>query len=89
LCGHFAPKRIRIDVVDERPLSVDLDHRQPLSIPGLERRIPADVDLRQVERDLFADLLENPPGTLAQVTALRVEENDFRLAGPLTDRCRA
>jgi hypothetical protein len=65
LCGYFAPKRIRIDVVDEDPLSVDLDHRQPLPISGLQRRIPADVDLLEVEGDVLPGLLEDPAGALA------------------------
>jgi hypothetical protein len=87
LCGYFAPKRIRIDVVDEDPLSVDLDHRQPLPISSLQRRIPADVDLLEVEGDVLPGLLEDPTGALAQVAALRVEEDNLRLG--LTDRCRA
>jgi hypothetical protein len=89
LCGYFAPKRIRIDVVDERPLPVDLDHRQPLPISSLEPGIPADIDLLEVEGDVLADLLEDPTGTLAEVAALRVEENDLRAARSLTDRSRA
>jgi hypothetical protein len=89
LCGYFAPKRIRIDVVHEGPLSVDLDHRQPLPVSSLEPWIPADVDLLEVEGELLPNRSNHLDGALAQVASIRVVENDFRLAGPATDKYRA
>jgi hypothetical protein len=83
LCTHLAPKRIRIDVVDEDPLPVDLHHRQPLAVLRLEFRVAADVDLLELERKLSANALDDPASTLTQVAALGVVERDSR------DRCRA
>jgi hypothetical protein len=89
LCGYFAPKRIRIDVVHEDPLSVDLDHGQPLAIPGLEGGIPADIDLLEVKGNIFPGLLDDPTGALAEVAPFRVVQDDLRRGRPLTDKCRA
>jgi hypothetical protein len=72
LCADFAPKRARIDVVDERAVSVDLDHRQPLPIPRLQFRVAGDVDLP--ERD--TRLLQHAARPFAEVAAVRVEEDD-------------
>jgi hypothetical protein len=78
LCRHFAAKRRRVDVVDERALALDLDHRQPLAVPGFELRVAADVDLLELERDLRARFLQDRAGTLAEVAALRVVQRDVR-----------
>jgi hypothetical protein len=78
LCGHFAAKRARIHVVDERALAVDLDHRQPFAIYRLEFRDAADVDLLELEGDLSAGFLEDRPRPLAEVAALRVVQRDLR-----------
>ena len=83
MCRYFAPKRISIDVIDESALAVDLDDRQPLAILRLEPRIPADVDLVELEVGLFADLFENHARAFAEVAALRVIQDD------LTDKYRA
>jgi hypothetical protein len=65
LCAYFAPKRIRIDVVDECPLPVDLHYRQPFAVPVFEFRVAADVDFLELERRLSADALDDPASTLA------------------------
>jgi hypothetical protein len=83
LCGDFPPESSGVDVVHEGPLPVDLHDRQPLPVSGLEPRISADVDFIQIEWNLGADGLDHGPGALAEVTALRVVEND------VMDRCRA
>jgi hypothetical protein len=79
LCAYLAPKRTRIDVVDERPLPVDLDHGEPLAVLRLEPLVTGDVDL--VELDAGID--EDAAGPLAEVAAGRVVEDDAR------DRSRA
>jgi hypothetical protein len=83
LCGYFATKSIWIHVIDENALAVDLHNRQPLAILRLEPRIPADVDLLELEVGLFADLFENRARALAEVAALCVIKDDLR------DRYRA
>jgi hypothetical protein len=74
LCARSPSKRGVVDVIDERALAVDLDDRQPFAVPGLERRIAGDVDLPK--RD--AAVSEHRPGSLAEVAAGRVEEDDVR-----------
>ena len=76
--GYFATKIIWIHVIDESALAVDLHNRKPLAILRLEPRIPADVDLFELEVGLFADLLENRTRTFAEVAALRVIQDDLR-----------
>ena len=71
-------ERARLDEVRERPLAVDLDDREPLAIAGLELRIAADVDLLELEAELFAGGPDDALGGRAQVTALGVVENDAR-----------
>jgi hypothetical protein len=78
LCGYFATKSIWIHVVDESPLAVDLHNRQPLAILRLEPRIPADVDLLELEVCFFADLFEKRARAFAEVAALRVIQDDLR-----------
>jgi hypothetical protein len=75
---QLAPECGLVDVVDEGPLAVELDHRQPFAVARLELRIPADVDLLQSEPELGLQPLELRPRALAQVTSLRVEERDAR-----------
>jgi hypothetical protein len=77
LCGYLSAERSRVDVVDESPLAVDLDHGQPFAVPRLELRISADVDLLEVEGDLRVHLVDDRPGALAEVTALRVIQADL------------
>jgi hypothetical protein len=56
-------ERLRLDEVDESPLAVDLEHRQPLPVAGFEVRIAADVDLREL--DAFRE--QRGARTLAEV----------------------
>jgi hypothetical protein len=70
-------------VVDEGPLAVDLDDREPLPVGGLERRVAGDVDLLEVEPELGLQARDLPPCAVAERAALRVEDDD------LTDRGRA
>jgi hypothetical protein len=72
LCADSASKGSRVDVVDERALAVDLDDRQPLPVPRLERRVAGDVDLAEGN----ARLPKDRPRPLAEVAALGVEEDD-------------
>ena len=83
MCGYFATKSLWIHVIDESALAVDLHNRQPLAILRLESRVPADVDLVELEVGLLADLFENRARAFAEVAALRVIEDD------LTDKYRA
>jgi hypothetical protein len=63
-------------VVDERTLSVDLDHRQPLAIALLERRVAGDVDLFVRKAELTLELRDLVAGAVAERAALPVEERD-------------
>jgi hypothetical protein len=78
LCGQPPEERGRIQVVDEGSLAVDLDHGEPLAVTGLERGIPADVDLLELELVLLPKRCERAPGTLAEMTAFGVVEDDSR-----------
>ena len=75
MCNRPA-ERIRLHVVREAPPAVDLDHRQPLAVPRLQVRIPADVDLLEGEAELVAQAVQLLERALAQVAALRVEDGD-------------
>ena len=70
-------KRVRVHVVRETPLSVDLHDRDPLAIPSLELGIPIDRDLPQLEAELVARSGDDAPGRLAEMAARRGEEGDF------------
>jgi hypothetical protein len=63
-------------VVDERALSVELDHRQPLAIAFLERRVAGDVDLVVREAELTLELRDLVTCPVAERAALPVEERD-------------
>jgi hypothetical protein len=76
LCGHLAAQGGRVDVVDEGALAVDLDDGQPFAVPRLELGIAADVDLAKLEAELVARLGNDRAGPLAEMTALRVVEDD-------------
>jgi len=66
-----------VDEVHERPPTVDLDDRQPLSVRRLERVVAADVDL--VER--VAELrVQHGARLLTEMAALGVVEDDVRRA---------
>jgi hypothetical protein len=78
LCANFAAKCVRIDVIDEGSLPVDLDDGKPLPVPLLEVPIAADVHLLELERDLGASFLQHTPCPLAEVAAGGVVERDAR-----------
>ena len=63
-------QRVGIDVVDERALPADLDHRQPLPVARLQLRVAADVD--RLVGDAY--LVQGRPRALAEVAARRVVE---------------
>jgi hypothetical protein len=66
-----------VDEVRERALAVDLDDRKQLAVPGLQRRVAADVDLLVVERELRTGGLDHAPRGGAEVATLGVEEDDL------------
>jgi hypothetical protein len=72
LCHELPPQGGGIDVVDERALPVDLDDGQPFAVPRFEVRVAGDVD-RAVRR---AGVVQHAARPLAEVTALRVVEDD-------------
>ena len=78
LCAQLPEERSLVQVVHERPLAVDLDHRQPLPIAGFELGVAADVDLAQLELVLLPQRGELCARPLAEVTALGVIEDDSR-----------
>ena len=78
MCANFAAKCIRIDVVDKRLLSIDLDDGKPLPVPPLEFRIAADVHLLELERGVGTNLLQHTSRLLAEVAAGGVVERDAR-----------
>ena len=69
---------IGIDEEREGSPAADLDHRQELPVARLELRVAADVDLLEREAELGPQRLEDAAGPLAEVTPLRVEEDDVR-----------
>jgi hypothetical protein len=83
LC-ELAPKRLRRDEVDERPLAVDLDDRNQLAITRFELGIAVDRDLLQLEAELVAKRRDRLARAFAEVAALRTVEPDVT-----TDRDRA
>jgi hypothetical protein len=76
LCNR-TPKRIRVDEVDEAPPAVDLDHRDPLPVLGLERGVAVDPDFAQLEAELVPCCADDAAGGLAEVTARRGVEDNF------------
>jgi hypothetical protein len=77
LCGLEAAYESRlVNVVGEDALALELDYGQPLAVPSLELGIAADVDLLELERVPFTDVLEHLPRPLAEVAADRGEERD-------------
>jgi hypothetical protein len=74
LC-NLAPQRRRIDEVHEGTLAVDLDDREPLSIPRFERCVACDVDLVEARSELGS---QHAARLLAQMATLGVEEDDAR-----------
>jgi hypothetical protein len=75
LC-ELPPQRVRRHEERERPLAVDLDHRQPLPIAALQLGVAGDVDLLELELDVRPDRLEDPARGRAQVAVRSVVEDD-------------
>ena len=75
LC-EFPTERFGVHVVREDPLTVDLDHGQPLAITRLELRLAGDVDLLQLEGLLAAELGQLRSRALAKVAVGGVVEGD-------------
>src|SRR5437763_7863734 len=76
LCGEAPPEALRLDVVDEPSLAVDLHDREQLAVAGLELGVAGDVHLAEVEVELLAQRGELRPRPLAEVAPLRVVEHD-------------
>jgi hypothetical protein len=66
-----------MDVVHEAPPPVDLDHRDPLAVRGLELPVAVDRDLAQLEAELLLRAGDDPMRRLAEVAARRRVEPDF------------
>src|SRR5215475_12508658 len=77
LCNRPA-QRVGVHVVDETAPAVDLDHRDPLPVGGLELVVAVDRDLLQLEAEFVAGRGDDAPGRLAEVAARSGEEDDFR-----------
>ena len=75
MCNRAA-KRVELHVIRETAPSVDLDDREPLAILGLERVVAGDVDLPQLEAELWLQLPNLSKRALAEVAALRVVDDD-------------
>ena len=69
-------KRVRLDEVGERALAVDLDHRQPLPVAGLQLAVAVDADLLEPEPELLAGGAYDALRGGAEVAALGVVEDD-------------
>ena len=76
LCNR-ASQRVRVHVIDESTAAVDLHHRDPLAVFGLELRVAVDRDLAQLEAELVVRSRDDASGRLAEVAARRGEEDDF------------
>jgi hypothetical protein len=77
LCNRTA-KRVRVDVVDETPPSVDLDHGDPLAVLRLELVVAVDRDLPQLEAELIARRADDAPRRRAKMAARGGVEDDLR-----------
>jgi hypothetical protein len=75
LC-NCCTERIEVHVVCEAAPSVDLDHREPLAVLGLERLVAGDVHLAQPEPELGLERPDLDERPLAEVAALRVVDDD-------------
>ena len=66
-----------MDVVDETPAAVDLDHGDPLPVRGLELGLTVDGDLAQLEAQLGLRRRHHAARRLAEVAADRREQDDL------------
>ena len=71
-------QRVGVHVVHETAPAVDIDHRNPLAVRGLELGIAVDRHLPQLEAELVARRRDDAPGRLAEVAARGGEEDNFR-----------
>jgi len=78
LCEQFAAEGLRLDVVREGELPVDLDRGDQLAVAGFERGISGDVDLLELELELGPKLGQLGPRLLAEVAAVGAVERDPR-----------
>jgi hypothetical protein len=69
---------VRVDVVHEDALAVDLDDRQPLPIAGLELGVAGDVHLRELEAELVLERADRRARPLAEVAIGSVIQRDAR-----------
>jgi hypothetical protein len=78
LCGRqAAPERLLLHVVGARAPAVDLDHRDPFAVCRLERRVPVDRDLLELEPELVPQRPYLCERALAEMAALRVVDDDL------------
>src|SRR3954469_5421865 len=77
LCNRPA-QRVGMHVVDETAPPVDLYHRDPLAVRGLQLGVAVDRDLPQLEAELVARSGHDAPGRRAEMAAGRGEEDDLR-----------
>jgi hypothetical protein len=76
LCNRPA-QRFGVHVVDEAPLPVDLDDRDPFAVRGLELGVAVDCHLPQLEAELVVRSGDDAPGSRAEVAARRGVEDDL------------
>jgi hypothetical protein len=67
-----AAEALRIDVVNEGALAVDLDDWKPLAITRLQIGVAGDVDLAEGEVELGLERAQDRARPLAEVALLRV-----------------
>jgi hypothetical protein len=72
------PERFRLHVEGASALAVDLDHREPFAVAGLERGVAVDRHLVELERELVTELVQPTPRLLAEVAAARLVERYAR-----------
>jgi hypothetical protein len=77
LCNRTA-ERVRVHVIDEAPLSVDLDDRDPLAVRRLQPLVAVDRDLPQLEAELVVRRADDAPRRRAEMAARGRVEDDLR-----------
>ena len=73
---ELSAQRSRLDEIREGALAVDLDHRQPFAVLGLERLVAGDVDLLELEALVGLRGEDDPFRRLAEVAARGRVEDD-------------
>ena len=68
-------------MIRETAPPVDLHHREPFAVLGLEGVVAGDVDLPKVEAELLLEVGDDAAGALAQVAARGVVDDDARSYG--------